>query len=798
MATNLSFSIGYNVDEAAFKRNAGRPDGQNELWNDIVMRTNPIGYSAEAKTKIFEMSKELSKDKTNYVAKFGYAMMAYCYIHGYGVKPDEKKGFKIAEKGINHDTFGFCKYIVGEAYFNGTGTKKDIVKGKKYLSEAATCRNQSAVLALALRYFYGEEVEKSYSQAFNLFFTANTLGAGKCAFYLAEFYNKGLGGVKKDYKKAFEFYLKALNEENDAAAAKEIGKMFENGAFGKPDYLTALKYYKEEARLNPFVATSTFTNEYKYFPFGEESKYTDSQIQTLMSSDSEREIMSIFYLISGDIEAQRQLFRVAKKLMDTNSFAETLVAYFSYSGIVTPKNEDYAIELLRHSVALGNKMAANMLCTFTYKTDKEEALKYLDMAAGMSNCDVVVDGNIKVPACLLKPYSTAIGSYLSNMINSKEPDSAKKAYKIAGELYAKEKGTRSKLEATLITLLGNNYLLGTTVKKDIPTAIYLYEQALKINPLDTKALLNLGRIYKNGDGVDVNYDKALDYLFKAANIAAIAGNNDVFFYLEYVLSYGALEKASPKTSYALLRYCAESQKPQSGILNNYALCFLKGTGTAKDEKKAFEYFRKAAEFAEEENNFFTLSTMNYAKCYINGTGVDKDVKRGIALLTRYADEGFWACKEQLANYYTEGEIVEKNVKEAIRIYEDLIAQDFHVDYACAQLAILYLNGNGVAKDIDKAVEYYNKGIAADGENCNCLLGQMYLNGNGVEKDFAKAISYLTKAAKLGSVSAYYYLGIVYKDGCGVAKDLNEAKRYFKIASDAGNTDAAEMLKKISG
>ena len=793
MATNLSFSIGYNVNEAAFKRNAERPDGQNELWNDIVMRTNPIGYSAEAKTKIFEMSKELSKDKTNYIAKFGYAMMAYCYIHGYGVEPDEKKGFKLAEKGEKHDTFGFCKYIVGEAYFNGTGTKKDIEKGKKYLSEAAT-RNPYATLALALRYFYGNEVEKSYSQAFTFFFTANTHGAKKCAFYLAEFYNKGLGGVKKDYKKAFEFYLKALNEENDAAAAKEIGKMFENGTFGKPDYLTALKYYKEEARLNPFVATSTFINEYKYFPFGEESKYTDSQIQTLMSSDSESEIMSVFYLISGDIKTQRQLFRVAKKLMDTNSFAETLVAYFNYSGIVTPKNEDYAIELLRHSVALGNKMAANMLYAFTCDTDKEEALKYLDMAAEMSNCDVVVDGNIKVPACLLKPYSTAIRNYLSNMINSKEPDSAKKAYKIAGELYAKEKGTRSKLESTLIALLGNNYRFGTTVKKDIHTAIYLYEQALKINPLDTAALLNLGRIYKKGDDVDVNYDKALDYLFRAAN----GGNANAFFDLEYVLSDGALEKASPKTSYALLRYCAESQKPQSGILNNYALCFLKGTGTAKDEKKAFEYFRKAAEFAEEENNFFTLSTKNYAKCYINGTGVDKDVKRGIALLTRYADEGFLACKEALADYYTEGEIVEKNVEEAICIYKDLIAQDFHVDYAYAQLAILYLNGNGVAKNIDKAVEYYNKGIAADGENCNCLLGRMYLYGDGVEKDFAKAISYLTKAAKLGSVNAYYYLGIVYKDGCGVAKDLNEAKRYFKIASDAGDTDAAEMLKKISG
>lgn len=237
---------------------------------------------------------------------------------------------------------------------------------------------------------------------------------------------------------------------------------------------------------------------------------------------------------------------------------------------------------------------------------------------------------------------------------------------------------------------------------------------------------------------------------------------------------------------------------ESGILNNYAICFLKGAGTEKDEKKAFEYFRKAAEIDEEENNFSALSTKNYATCYINGNGVDKDVKRGIALLTRYADEGFLTCKEALADYYIEGEIVEKNVKEAIRIYEELIAQDFHVDGVCVQLAFLYLKGIGVTKDPSKAVEYCNKGIAADGNNCNLLLGKMYLYGDGVEKDFAKAISYLTKAAKLGSVSAYYYLGIVYKDGCGVAKDLNEAKRYFKIASDAGNTDAAEMLKKISG
>ena len=295
--------------------------------------------------------------------------------------------------------------------------------------------------------------------------------------------------------------------------------------------------------------------------------------------------------------------------------------------------------------------------------------------------------------------------------------------------------------------------------------------------------------------MDVNYDKARDYFFAAAN----SGNKNSFFNLEYVLSAGDKEKSCAKTSYALLRCCVEQDKRNSSALNNYANCISEGYGTKKDEKKAFEYYKEAAQIDEEDKNFLSKSVNNYARCYINGNGVDKDVKRGLTLTKRYADEGFLACMSSLAKYYSDGEIVEKNVKEAIRIYESLLAQNYSVDDICSRLAWIYLKGNGVAKNPTKAIEYYKKGMTeGSGESSNAGLGAMYFYGDGVEKDYAKAISYFKKAIKLGSTTAYYHLGIAAMEGRGVVKDINEAKRYFKIASAAGDENAAEMLKKIGG
>ena len=85
MAVKINYSIGYDIDAVGFKNRAksGRAE-QNQLWGSIVMPSTAIGYSSDAKIKIFEASKELSKDKTNYVAKFGQAMTAFCYMYGYG------------------------------------------------------------------------------------------------------------------------------------------------------------------------------------------------------------------------------------------------------------------------------------------------------------------------------------------------------------------------------------------------------------------------------------------------------------------------------------------------------------------------------------------------------------------------------------------------------------------------------------------------------------------------------------------------------------------------------------------
>lgn len=209
MAVKINYSIGYDIDAVGFKNRAksGRAE-QNQLWGSIVMPSTAIGYSSDAKIKIFEASKELSKDKTNYVAKFGQAMTAFCYMYGYGVEQDEKKGFKIAEKAIGHDGYGFCYYVLGEAYFYGVGTKKDVQKGEKFLSKGIVCENPFAISALAKHYYFGEEVAKDEKKRLYYLARQAKWTAADARFIWESFTIKDLAASQKTIIKRLNFILK--------------------------------------------------------------------------------------------------------------------------------------------------------------------------------------------------------------------------------------------------------------------------------------------------------------------------------------------------------------------------------------------------------------------------------------------------------------------------------------------------------------------------------------------------------------------------------------------------------------
>lgn len=74
------------------------------------------------------------------------------------------------------------------------------------LTKAATAGHGVAAAALASWYLYGKHVRKKFKQAVEWFKTAAELGNAEGLYGLAGAYERGIGGLPKDERKAFELY----------------------------------------------------------------------------------------------------------------------------------------------------------------------------------------------------------------------------------------------------------------------------------------------------------------------------------------------------------------------------------------------------------------------------------------------------------------------------------------------------------------------------------------------------------------------------------------------------------------
>ena len=89
--------------------------------------------------------------------------------------------------------------------------------------------------------------------------------------------------------------------------------------------------------------------------------------------------------------------------------------------------------------------------------------------------------------------------------------------------------TAAKEQPTYVNLsnIGNMYLRGWGVEKDVPRAIKYFEQATSYSGSDGSAEHNLGFAYANGIGVEQDKRKAFDLYMKAAML----GNEESQFNL---------------------------------------------------------------------------------------------------------------------------------------------------------------------------------------------------------------------------------------------------------------------------
>jgi len=290
----------------------------------------------------------------------------------------------------------------------------------------------------------------------------------------------------------------------------------------------------------------------------------------------------------------------------------------------------------------------------------------------------------------------------------------------------------------------SHYLLNTP-KKNVLTAIQHFEQAAEQGYAD--AYYFLGRFYGLGDGVTLDFKKAMD------------------------LYEQGMDLGSAKCGYAI------------------GLMYHSGSGVDKDEEKAKEYFSTHYQmlYIESTNND-PVSIHILGTYYYYGFHVQRYVFSAIEWFSKAADLGYSDSQYMLGMIYETLGDDSNQTDKAIPYYEKAAAQDHpYAQYALAMIAL-------EKEDYRKAEFFLER--AARQQYMLAAFSLAKLLHERDKKHPIRAFEWFMVAAKQGHAEASYYVGYYYQYGKGVPQNLEEAVNWYQKAALEKDKDALYHLALI--
>lgn len=338
--------------------------------------------------------------------------------------------------------------------------------------------------------------------------------------------------------------------------------------------------------------------------------------------------------------------------------------------------------------------------------------------------------------------------------------------------------------------LGERYLNGNVIEKDVKKAVELFEKAANQN--SDIGMLKLATCYKNGIGVEQDYAKALSLFEKSAN----KGNTDAMMAASDMYLEGlGVSKDESKVLY---------WKEKLGFMGNldaqkYVLSHntIEFTHTNTNFNEVLEFARRNVKSANypwakycyeravslgSKDAAFELGQWLY-----EGNGIDRDAPKAAELLGSCGEAGNIEAQKLLASMYRENRGITPDIEQEM-YWIQKAAENGDADLQ-SKLAEAYLNGYGVPKDKKLSAEWYEKAALQGNQDAIALTAANYFEGNGIKKDYEIAMSYFVR---LTTDSQLNFADRVF-NGIGIKKNKKlGAVMYEKIAS-LGNVKALKKL-----
>ena len=154
-----------------------------------------------------------------------------------------------------------------------------------------------------------------------------------------------------------------------------------------------------------------------------------------------------------------------------------------------------------------------------------------------------------------------------------------------------------------------------------------------------QALVELGRAHMDGEYARRDYKVARDCFTRAA----AQGNREAEFFLAKMKLRGWGEEARPDAALGEIRALADDGLAEAANYLGYLYYWgtKEGAGLAKDEAKAFDYVRRAAE----KGHPFAL--VNLGICYESGIGTPKNYPLAAKIFWQAYTRGYTAGRNRV-------------------------------------------------------------------------------------------------------------------------------------------------------
>lgn len=416
----------------------------------------------------------------------GYYRLGLCYLNGINVQKDAQKGRELIEKAANRGII-LAKTELGILYLNGIGGPLDEQKAVELFKEVEDKDIESKVQLAK----YLLKDKKTQSKAVSLLVQTRKEKHTEGSYELGIIYMYGIGGQRKKVNEAYLIFKELVDDKKHVPSMFELGKYYVENKKNDEELKNGIKLIKKASDLGDPKAINYLGYCY-YNGIGvkiDASKAADLFDKAISAGNSYAKInLGQCYLEgNGRIKNEERGFNLLLEAPQEDPATKCRLGVCYYKGVGVEKDVQKGISYLKEAAEQHDMNAmcyyGKMLMEGTIvQMDKDKAIEYFKESARMGQAEAKYQfGKIFKEGYGMIPKDE--NSAISLFRESSDKGFPKASY-----------------------ILGMHYFYKLNQKKE---GVEFFEKASKF--YHPESLRELVRIYREGDGVPVNENKAFDY-----------------------------------------------------------------------------------------------------------------------------------------------------------------------------------------------------------------------------------------------------------------------------------------------